>query len=67
MVLEPGGNVRHILVIKPLSAGLTGQAVEAARLIVFKPAVKDGRRVAQVATVSYNFITDSGPVKRYSF
>jgi TonB family protein len=55
MVLSFDGKVRHILVLKGLKGGLTEMAVNAARGIKFKPAVKDGRPVSQFVTIEYNF------------
>lgn len=55
MVLSFDGKVRHILVLKGLKGGLTEMAVNAARGIKFKPALKDGRPVSQFVTVEYNF------------
>ncbi|HEV7904777.1 MAG TPA: TonB family protein [Pyrinomonadaceae bacterium] len=55
MVLSFDGKVRHILVLKALKGGLTEMAVNAARGIKFKPAIKDGRPVSQFVTIEYNF------------
>lgn len=54
-VLAADGAVRHILVLKSLPDGLTEKAVEAARRIRFRPAVKDGRPVHQAVQLEYNF------------
>jgi len=55
VVLGSDGNVRHILVLRRLSHGLTEKAVEAARQIRFTPAVVDGRPVSQFVILEYNF------------
>ncbi|HYN84830.1 MAG TPA: TonB family protein [Pyrinomonadaceae bacterium] len=55
VVLAADGEVKHVLVIKPLSHGLAENVVRAARSIKFKPAVLDGRPVSQHATLEYAF------------
>lgn len=54
-VLAADGTVRHLLVVKPLSHGLTERALDAARRIKFRPALKDGRPVSQTVYLEYNF------------
>lgn len=54
-VLDADGTVRHILVLRRLSHGLTRQAVNAARNIKFKPATLNGLPVAQLVILEYNF------------
>ena len=54
-LLDADGAVKHVLVVKPLGYGLTEQALDAARRIKFKPAVKDGRPASQWVTIEYNF------------
>ncbi|MBA2340420.1 MAG: TonB family protein [Pyrinomonadaceae bacterium] len=54
-VLSFDGTVKYILVVKPLSHGLTESAVAAARRIKFEPATKDGRPVSQFVTLEYTF------------
>jgi TonB family protein len=54
-VLGADGKVRHIVPIKRLSDGLTEKAVEAARLIKFKPATMDGHPVSQYVVLEYTF------------
>lgn len=49
------GEVKHILIIKPLGYGLDEQAVRAARGIKFEPAIKDGKPISQVKVVEYSF------------
>ncbi len=51
------GKVSHILVIKPLSHGLSEQAVRAARAIKFVPAERNGKPISVVKTVEYHFET----------
>ena len=55
MVLDKDGTVKHILVVRGLSHGLTQAAIKAAQAIKFEPAIKDGHPVSQFATVEYNF------------
>ncbi|HEX7175645.1 MAG TPA: TonB family protein [Pyrinomonadaceae bacterium] len=55
VLLGADGAVKHILIVKPLSHGLTERALDAARRIKFKPAVKDGRPVSQWVIVEYHF------------
>ena len=54
-VLAKTGEVRNITVVKGLPHGLTLTAVEAARKIKFRPALKDGRTVSQYVVLEYNF------------
>lgn len=49
------GRVKYILVLKPLSNGLTEEAIKAARLISFEPQKKDGKPVSVVRIVEYSF------------
>lgn len=49
------GTIRHILISKPLSHGLSESAVQAARKIKFTPATLDGKPVSTVITVRYFF------------
>ena len=55
VVLGAEGEVKDISVMKGLSKGLTEKAVEAARHMLFFPAVKDGRPVSQRVIVEHNF------------
>jgi len=55
MILMADGTVGHILILKGLPAGLSEEAIYAARATRFEPAMKDGRPVAQFITVSYGF------------
>lgn len=54
-VLAADGLVKHIVVIRPLSYGLTEGAIKAARRIKFLPATKDGRPVSQFIQIEYSF------------
>jgi TonB family protein len=54
VVLCPRGYVSNIEVLSKAANELTEKAVEAAREIRFVPAEKDGKRVAQYATVEYS-------------
>jgi TonB family protein len=62
MVFGADGQVGDIKALNNLSYGLTENAVEAARLIKFKPAVKDGRKVSQYVTFEYNFAIAGKPL-----
>lgn len=55
MVMTASGQVQNIRVVSGLPNGLTEKSLEAARLIRFIPAQKDGRNVSQYVTVEYNF------------
>jgi len=54
-VLSSTGEVRDITVVEGLPFGLTEESIEAAKMIRFKPAVKDGRLVSQSVILEYNF------------
>lgn len=54
-ILHHSGEMRNIIVVKPLPHGLTEEALDAARRIRFKPAQKDGRLVSQYVILEYNF------------
>lgn len=58
MILGADGRVSNIAVVKGLPDGLTESAIDAARLIKFTPALKDGRSVSQWVMVEYNFNVD---------
>jgi TonB family protein len=49
------GVVKHFLVVRGLPAGLTEQAISAARRIKFVPAMKDGRPVSTYIQLEYRF------------
>jgi TonB family protein len=54
-ILAADGQVKNILVLGRLPHGLTERAIEAARMIKFQPAVKDGRPVSVLVQIEYNF------------
>lgn len=54
-VLSSTGRVTNIEVVKSLPRGLDEKAIEAARQMVFIPAMKDGKFVSQSVQVEYNF------------
>jgi TonB family protein len=54
-VFSSNGTVEHILVLRSLPGGLTGQAIQAARKIRFTPATKDGKPVSMILELQYNF------------
>lgn len=49
------GNVGNIKVLEGLPFGLSEQAVEAAKLIKFEPAMKRGKNITVTKRVRYNF------------
>ncbi len=55
VILRADGQVEIVEVLEALPHGLTEKAIEAARKIKFKPAIKDGKTVSQYATLSYVF------------
>jgi TonB family protein len=55
VVFASNGEVTHLVVARPLGYGLTTQAVKAARLIRFDPAMKDGKPVSMYMQLEYNF------------
>ena len=54
-VLAADGTVKHVLVLRNLSYGLTEKAVSAARKIKFEPATVGGVPVSQYVIIEYNF------------
>lgn len=63
-VLGADGKVRHVLVLRRLSHGLTEKAVEAARRIRFNPATLAGQPVSQYVVLEYGFnVLDRGPFR----
>lgn len=58
VVLGSDGKVRHILVLRRLSHGLTEKAIEAARQVRFNPATLGGRPVSQYVVLEYGFNLD---------
>ena len=55
VVLHASGHVSEIRVVRGLPYGLTKRAMEAAKRIKFKPAMKDGRAISQFMIIEYNF------------
>ncbi len=55
LVFSSTGGVVNIRTIGGLPHGLTENAIRAARVMYFIPAMKDGKRVPQYARVEYNF------------
>ncbi len=55
LVLGAAGEVKDISVLKWLPNGLTEMAMDAARHMLFVPALKDGRPVSQYVVVEHNF------------
>jgi TonB family protein len=49
------GRAKYAMVVKPLSNGLTEEAIKAARQITFEPQMKDGKPVPVVKVVEYTF------------
>jgi TonB family protein len=58
VVLGADGQVRHVLVLRRLSHGLTEKAVEAARRLRFNPATLNGQPVSQYVVLEYGFNLD---------
>jgi TonB family protein len=54
-VFSSRGTVEHILVIRSLPAGLTEEAVRAAKQIKFTPATKDGKPISMFMELQYIF------------
>lgn len=54
-IFASDGEVKHLLVIRALSYGLTSRAINAARQIKFTPAMKDNRPVSMYIQLEYNF------------
>lgn len=54
-VMTEGGEVKHLMVLKPLGYELTRRAMAAAREIRFEPARKDGAPVSVIALIEYDF------------
>lgn len=50
------GTMKDIRVVRGLKQGLTEQAIEAAKGILFLPAIKDGKFVAVRGNLEYNFM-----------
>lgn len=54
-ILSADGSVKNIEVLTGLPDGLSEKAIEAARRIKFKPAMKDGKPVSAWVQVEYRF------------
>jgi TonB family protein len=54
-VFSAAGTVEHILVLRSLPGGLTEQSIQVAKKIKFTPATKDGKPVAMILELQYNF------------
>jgi TonB family protein len=54
-ILAADETVKHIEIITGLPNGLSEKAIEAARQIKFKPAIKDGKPVSTWVEVEYGF------------
>jgi TonB family protein len=55
VVFASDGEVKNLIVVRPLGYGLTTQAVKVARQIKFDPAMKDGNPVSMYMQLEYNF------------
>lgn len=49
------GKAKYMMVVKPLSHGLSEEALRAARQITFEPQLKDGKPVSVIKMVEYTF------------
>jgi TonB family protein len=54
-VLSASGKMTNIEVTKSLPRGLTEKAIEAARQMIFIPAIKDGKFASQTIQLEFNF------------
>lgn len=54
-IFTADGAAKHFLIVRGLPAGLTEQAISAARRIKFVPATKDGRPVSTFIQLEYHF------------
>jgi TonB family protein len=54
-VMNRSGQVTNIVIVKGLPHGLTQSAIDAAKLIKFEPATKDGHQVSQYVLLEFNF------------
>ncbi|MBV9928512.1 MAG: tetratricopeptide repeat protein [Acidobacteria bacterium] len=54
-VVDEGGEVRHVMVLRALGYELTRRAIEAARHTRFEPATKDGAHVPVITLIEYDF------------
>lgn len=54
-IFAADGAVKHFLIVRGLTGGLTEQSISAARRIKFVPAMKDGRPVSTYIQLEYHF------------
>ncbi|HET8781239.1 MAG TPA: TonB family protein [Pyrinomonadaceae bacterium] len=54
-VFAADGNVKHLLIVEALPAGLTEACIAAAKSIKFVPATRDGKPVSMWMQLEYNF------------
>jgi hypothetical protein len=54
-VISSDGQLTNIAISRRLPHGLTAQALDAARRIIFIPAQKDGQPVSMAIQLEYNF------------
>ena len=54
-LFDSSGEVKHVCWVSSLPDGLTENAIKAAYLITFDPAIKDGKPVSVTMYVEYNF------------
>ena len=54
-VFTERGTVEHVLALRSLPDGLTQRAIAAAKKISFVPATIDGKPVAMIMELEYNF------------
>jgi Gram-negative bacterial TonB protein C-terminal len=59
-VMSDGGEVRHVITLRPVRYSLAVKAIEAARKIQFEPATKDGKAVSVVSLVEYEVKKSTG-------
>ncbi len=55
VIFAASGKVTNITPVQRLPYGLTEKAIETAKKIKFRPAMKNGRAVSQYMTLSFNF------------
>jgi len=60
-IIDEGGNVTDVQVLKELPMGLSEEAVKAVETWKFKPATKDGRAVRVRHVVTVNFVLERIP------
>lgn len=55
VVFADDGVIKHIMIIQPLSHGLTEQAILATRKIRFAPAMRDGKPISVIGNLEFTF------------